>query len=156
MDGLAWHRLSILAAMSDPTALRRIVKARQPRFFDELETMVNIDCGSYTPDGVNRIADLVVAALREEGATVERIAHAPAEGGQRLGDLVVGRFEGDGPGILLIGHMDTVFDPGNGRGAPLPRSRRACHGSRCDRHEGRAAGWAHAIAALHEAGAVPP
>ena len=56
--GLARHRLSILGAMPDPAALQRIVESRLPEYLDELQAMVNVDCGSYTPDGVNRIADL--------------------------------------------------------------------------------------------------
>ena len=141
--------------MPDPAALRRIVEARLPRFLAELETMVNVDCGSYTPDGVNRIADLVVAALGEEGATVERLPHAPAEGAQRLGDLVVGRLEGDGPRVLLIGHMDTVFDPGTAAERPFRvAGGRATGPGVTDMKAGLLAGL-HAIAALREAGARP-
>jgi glutamate carboxypeptidase len=155
VHGLAWHRLSILAAMPDPIALRRIAEARQPRLLAELQTMVNIDCGSYTPDGVNRIADLVVAALREEGATVERIPHAPAQGSQRLGDLVVGRFDGDGPRVMLIGHMDTVFDPGTAAERPFRvAGDRATGPGVTDMKAGLLAGL-HAISALHETGARP-
>ena len=141
--------------MPDPATLRRIVEARLPRFLAELETMVNIDCGSYTPDGVNRIADLVVAALGEEGATVERLSHAPAEGAERLGDLVVGRLEGDGPRVLLIGHMDTVFDPGMAAERPFRvTGDRATGPGVTDMKAGLLAGL-HAIAALREAGAHP-
>jgi acetylornithine deacetylase/succinyl-diaminopimelate desuccinylase-like protein len=80
--------VSILTAMPDPLALRRIVEARVPRFDEELPALVNIDCGSYTPEGVNRVADFVTDALRGLGAEVERVAHAPADGGRKLGDLV--------------------------------------------------------------------
>jgi glutamate carboxypeptidase len=141
--------------MPDPATLRRIVEARLPRFLAELETMVNVDCGSYTPDGVNRIAELVEAALREEGATVERIPHRPAEGAQRLGDLVVGRLEGDGPRVLLIGHMDTVFDRGTAADRPFRMAGdRATGPGVTDMKAGLLAGL-HAIAALREAGARP-
>jgi glutamate carboxypeptidase len=141
--------------MPDPAALRRSIEARLPRFLAELETMVNIDCGSYTPDGVNRIADLVIAALGEQGATVERMPHAPAEGAQRLGDLVVGRLEGDGSRVLLIGHMDTVFDPGTAAERPFRvTGDRATGPGVTDMKAGLLAGL-HAIAALREAGARP-
>ena len=71
-------RVSILTAMPDPAALSRIVEPRLPRFLTELEQLVNIDCGSYTPEGVNRVADFVTEALQSLGATVERTQHAPA------------------------------------------------------------------------------
>ena len=81
--------------------------------------MVDIDCGSYTAPGVNRIADRVAEALRAAGASVERIGHEPAEGEVALGDVVVGRMPGEGRPILLIGHMDTVFDPGTAAARPF-------------------------------------
>jgi glutamate carboxypeptidase len=46
------------------------------------------------------------------GAAVERVGGGVAPSGQLLGDLVIGRLAGDGPRLLLIGHMDTVFEVG--------------------------------------------
>ena len=141
--------------MPELATLRRIVDARLPRFLDELETMVDIDCGSYTPDGVNRIADLVTDALRDAGAETERIHHRPEDDAQQLGDLVIGRFAGDGPRILLIGHMDTVFDPGTAAARPFRvEGDRATGPGVTDMKAGLLAGL-HAIAALHEAGVRP-
>ena len=141
--------------MPDPRVLRRAVEARLPRFMDELETMVNIDCGSYTPDGVNRVADLVCEALAAQGATVERRRHQPADGARQLGDLVVGRFDGEGPRVLLIGHMDTVFDPGTAAARPFQvADGRAFGPGVTDMKAGLLAGL-HAIAALHDSGRRP-
>ena len=53
--------------------------ARYGRFVSELEEMVNVDCGSYTPDGVNAIADLCESRMRAGGWSVERRAHEPGE-----------------------------------------------------------------------------
>ncbi|MFT4099261.1 MAG: M20 family metallopeptidase [Rhodoblastus sp.] len=73
---------------------------------------------SPTPDrdGVNRVGALAERLLRDLGASVERISGAPD-----FGDIVVGRIPGetDGPGILLLGHMDTVHPVGTLAG-PLP------------------------------------
>jgi glutamate carboxypeptidase len=147
--------LSILVAMPDLTALRRNVDARLPRFLGELETLVNIDCGSYTPDGVNRVADVVADALGELGAEVERLSHRPAAGATRLGDLVVGRLAGDGPRVLLIGHMDTVFDPGTAGERPYRSSAGRAYGPGVtDMKAGLLAGL-HALGALREVGARP-
>ena len=141
--------------MPELATLRRIVDARLPRFLDELETMVNIDCGSYTPEGVNRIADLVTGALRDAGAETERIPHRPEGDATQLGDLVVGRFAGHGPRILLIGHMDTVFDPGTASERPFRvDGDRALGPGVTDMKAGLLAGL-HAIAALHEGGDRP-
>lgn len=147
--------VSILGAMPDLDALRRIVDARLPRFGDELAQLVNIDCGSYTPAGVNRVADFVEDALRRLGAEVERIRHQAPEGRPALGDLVVGRLAGQGPRLLLIGHMDTVFDPGTAAERPYRASGGRAYGPGVtDMKAGLLAGL-HAIGALHEAGIHP-
>ncbi|HSK92449.1 MAG TPA: M20 family metallopeptidase [Candidatus Angelobacter sp.] len=141
--------------MPDLDALRRTVDARLPRFLDELERLVNTDCGSYTPDGVNRVADHVADALRELGADVERIRHEPEGDGAQLGDLVIGRLEGSGPRLLLIGHMDTVFDAGTAAKRPFRiEGERATGPGVTDMKAGLLAGL-HAIAALHELGERP-
>ena len=138
-----------------PADLQRVVAAREPRFMVELESLVNIDCGSYTPAGVNRVADFVAAQLVELGATVERIPHRPAEGEAQLGDLVIGHLAGTGPRLLVIGHMDTVFDPGTVTDRPFRATgTRGTGAGITDMKAGLLAGL-HAIAALHALGIHP-
>jgi glutamate carboxypeptidase len=102
-----------------PTPLANAVQARYPRFLAELEALVSIDCGSYTPTGVNLVADAVESSLRELGANVERFPPQPSGDERQLGDLVVGRVAGEGPRVLLIGHMDTVFEQGTAAARPF-------------------------------------
>ena len=93
--------------------LRELAARRYDDFVEALEEMVNVDCGSYTREGVNQIADLCEARFTSHGWSVERVPHDPGEGERQLGDLVIGRLEGaGGPRVLMIGHTDTVFDPG--------------------------------------------
>jgi len=92
-------------------AIRATVEAGLPAFLADLERLCSIDCGSYTPAGVNEVATWVAADLASMGARVER---RPDPGG-KFGDTVIGTFEGRagaGPRLLLIGHMDTVFEVG--------------------------------------------
>ena len=141
--------------MPDLDALRRIVETRLPRYLVELESLVNVDCGSYTAEGVNRVADTVADTLVGLGADVERIPHAPDGGQPQLGDVVVGRIAGEGPRVLLIGHMDTVFDPGTAAERPYRSDGdRATGPGVTDMKAGLLAGL-HAIAALREAGERP-
>src|SRR5581483_2883251 len=87
--------------------------SRYDEFVDALRGMVNVDCGSYTPDGVNRIADMCERRFQAAGRDVERIRHRPRDDEPQLGDLVIGRGLGSGGRrLLMIGHTDTVFDPG--------------------------------------------
>jgi glutamate carboxypeptidase len=93
--------------------IKEIAARRYGDFLAALEQMVNVDCGSFTPEGVNEIADLCQTRFESGDWKVERLRHEPAEGEAWLGDLVIGRLEGSGgPRVLMIGHMDTVFDPG--------------------------------------------
>jgi glutamate carboxypeptidase len=100
-----------LVADAELEALRGIADAGLPAFLTDLERLVNVDCGSYSPAGVNEIADWVAADMAATGARVERMA----DPGGRYGDTVIGTFDGRpgaGPRLLLIGHMDTVFPDG--------------------------------------------
>ena len=141
--------------MPDPAELSRIVAASRPRYLAELEQLVNVDCGSYTPEGVNRVASFVADALTVLGSAVERTPHRPEDERPQLGDLVVGRLEGEGPRLLLIGHMDTVFDPGTAAERPYRSDGQRAFGPGVTDMKGGLLAGLHAIAALHEAGVRP-
>jgi glutamate carboxypeptidase len=141
--------------MALPAGLPEAVQDRFPRYLDELQRLVDIDSGSYTPAGVNRIADAVAASLRELGADVERVPHAPGDGQRQLGDLVVGRLDGDGPRLLLIGHMDTVFDEGTAAARPFTREGSRARGPGTSDMKGGLLAGLHAIAALQAVGRRP-
>ena len=141
--------------MADLNALRRSAEEAHPLYLRELAELVNIDCGSYTPNGVNRVADAVSAAMETLGFDVERIAHQPRTGDPQLGDVLVGRSPGEGPRLLLIGHMDTVFDPGTVAARPYRTSGdRAFGPGVTDMKAGLLAGL-HAIRALRANGHDP-
>ena len=99
-----------LPSAAELDALRATIGADLPAYLEDLEELVNIDCGSYTREGVDAVGRWVTDFVTELGATVES---RPDPAG-RLGDTIVATFAGrpDGPRALLIGHMDTVFDPG--------------------------------------------
>lgn len=98
-------------------ALRDLVAADLPAYLADLQHLVDIDCGSYTPTGVNQVARWVASFLSELGADID--IRPDPEG--RFGNTVVATFHGpaDGPRVLLIGHMDTVFDPGTAAERPF-------------------------------------
>jgi glutamate carboxypeptidase len=91
-------------------ALRVAIAADLPAYLEDLGELVNIDCGSFTPVGVEEVGRWVAAFLAELGAEVE--TRPDPEG--RFASTVIGTFHGQtgGARLLLIGHMDTVFDPG--------------------------------------------
>ena len=135
-------------------ALRAAVEADLPAYLADLERLVNIDCGSYTPTGVNEVADWVAGFFRTLGATVVR---RPDENG-RYGDTVIASFEGPAaaPRVLLIGHMDTVFDPGTAAARPFRIQDGIAYGPGVtDMKSGLLAGLYAIKALVAEAGGVP-
>jgi glutamate carboxypeptidase len=94
----------------DLDALRSKVRLLYPQYLADLETLVNVDCGTFVRDGVNRVASFMQGRFESNGWTVERRSHDGQEPGERLGDVVVARLDGSGSRrVLLVGHMDTVF-----------------------------------------------
>ena len=97
--------------------LRATIEADLPAYLVDLERLVSIDSGSYTPDGVNEVGRWAAAFLASLGAMVET---RPDSAG-RLGDTLIATFDGQvgAPRVLLIGHLDTVFDPGTAAARPF-------------------------------------
>lgn len=137
------------------SAVRDHVVERVPDYLADLERLVNIDCGSYTPDGVNRVADLVAERLNTIGAQVARTGGGAAPDGRPLGDLVVGRLDGTGPRLLLIGHMDTVFEPGTAAERPFRIEGDIASGPGVSDMKGGLLAGLYALSALDLAGLRP-
>jgi glutamate carboxypeptidase len=99
-----------LVADHDLAALRARITSAEPDLLTDLERLVNVDCGSYTRDGVNEVAAWTADFLARLGGEVTR--HADPAGA--LGDTVEAVFRGasGGPRALVIGHTDTVFPVG--------------------------------------------
>ena len=67
-----------------------------------------VESPSYDPDAVNCMMDVAAAVMDDLGANITRY-----DGGGQFGDIVRAQFSwGDGPGILVLGHLDTVHDVG--------------------------------------------
>jgi glutamate carboxypeptidase len=112
---------------AEPTCLLAPLREREDGLLAAVEELVNIDSGSYTAEGVNRVADLCQARFERGGWEVERHRHRPDQEwtGAPLGDLVVGRRAGSRPAaeggrrLLLLAHMDTVFEEGTAAARPF-------------------------------------
>jgi glutamate carboxypeptidase len=107
---------SLLAASSLPAqatlsagerAVARAVDAHNADALALLERIVNINSGTMNFAGVRKVGDVLRAEFDAlgfktrwvEGATFRRAGHLIAE------------HPGPGPKLLLIGHLDTVFEP---------------------------------------------
>jgi glutamate carboxypeptidase len=106
-----------LLSDAELASLRALISAGELKFLEDLRDLVGIDSGSHTQAGVNEVAGWVADRLAGLGATVVR--HPDPAG--LLGDTVEATFTGrpGGPRALLIGHTDTVFDPGTAAARPF-------------------------------------
>ncbi len=73
-----------------------------------LRTLVETNSGTANGAGVRAAARLVADELSATGLRVEQVAGESAQGGRE--HLLAQRGEG-APRVLLIGHVDTVFEP---------------------------------------------
>jgi glutamate carboxypeptidase len=106
-----------LVTPAELAALRDRIAPAEPAFLADLERLVNLDCGSYTRDGVNEVGGWVGAFLERLGGDVTR--HPDPSGA--LGDTVEAVFEGEpgGPRAIVLGHTDTVFPAGTAAARPF-------------------------------------
>ena len=75
---------------------------------DLLEELVNIGSGTMNPEGIHAVGEVLRAELAGLGLDAEWIEQ-PAE--LQRGNHLVGRLDGSrGKKMLLIGHLDTVFE----------------------------------------------
>ncbi|GHH43242.1 M20 family metallopeptidase [Streptomyces candidus] len=139
------------------SALHRRAEARQRQYLADLRTLVAIDSGSYSPDGVNRVAAWFQARLERIGYGTERIA-LPGHRGRALGDVLIARRQGalptgsGGRRILLAGHMDTVFEDGTALARPFQQAGALAHGPGVSDDKGGLLAGLTALEILQEAG----
>ena len=91
------------------TRMLGLVKAEEARTVSLLEKLVNQNSGSLNLPGVEKVGQMMRAELEPLGFAVQWI-DMKATG--RAGHIVA-RHKGSGQGkkMLLIGHLDTVFEP---------------------------------------------
>jgi len=106
-----------------------LVQQSLPAYLEDLATLVNIDCGSYTKAGVDRVGRWTALFLERLGARVT--VHPNATLGDTVVGTILGHGEDQGPRrgrgsashdqgarVLLIGHLDTVFPEGTAAARP--------------------------------------
>lgn len=86
------------------------------QYLDELRSVVNVDCGTQTREGVAQIADIFTRLYRDAGWHAEQV-----DLGEQVGPwvFVTNQPQAEHYDVLLVGHMDTVFPPGTAAERPL-------------------------------------
>jgi glutamate carboxypeptidase len=86
------------------------VDAGMPITLQLLKQSVNINSGTFNIEGVKKTGELFASELKALGFTVSWVGMPDSL--KRAGHLVAYRKGKKGKKILLIGHLDTVFEPG--------------------------------------------
>lgn len=134
---------------TDETKVRDYVRAHHAEDIVLLERAVNIPSGSQNAAGVHRVGELFSAQLAELGFTV-RMSEMPASM-HRGGHLIAERQGTRGPRLLLIGHLDTVFE---GEGQRFVREDTIAHGAGTSDMKGGDVAMIAALRALHATGSL--
>jgi glutamate carboxypeptidase len=131
-------------------AIVRHVDASQAEALALLERAVNINSGTQNFAGVRDVGKLFAGELEKLGFTTRWIDGASFK---RAGHLIADR-PGRGKRVLLIGHLDTVFEPDS----PFQRFERAgehqARGPGVIDMKGGAVIMIHALKALHASRAI--
>ncbi len=93
---------------SQEAAIVREVDARAAEGIALLERLVNINSGSMNFEGVEEVGRVLREEFDALGFATEWVDGAAFN---RAGHLIARLTGGRGPHLLLIGHLDTVFEP---------------------------------------------
>ena len=118
------------AALAAPDARIAALAAEQKQpLLDSLSQLVGIESGSRDLEGLDKIANLIADRLKALGGQVELIEPgSPAspevyrmeDTPEKIGKMVKATFTGTGSKkIMLIAHMDTVYQVGMGAKQPF-------------------------------------
>ena len=100
------------------------VKQQSGPLMQTLRDLVAIESGSRDIEGLNRISELIAGRLRALGGDVQLVAPEVTmrfeDTPDQIGRMVLARFKGTGTRrILLLAHMDTVYEKGMGAKQPF-------------------------------------
>lgn len=149
---LAFVVISAAAIAAPPDSGDKVFLAAQaarPEQLKLLSTLVNIDSGTGDVEGGRKITALLASRLKALGAKLEFV---PAEQ-PGLPDNLVATFEGTGKArILMIGHIDTVFEPGTVKRWSYSVDAKRAHGPGVADEKGGVVEGLYALKLIHDLG----
>jgi glutamate carboxypeptidase len=112
-----------------------------------LKELVNQDSGSHYIEGVNKVGQMIRQQFEQLGFDVKEVNQ------QTTGNhLVIQHKEAINPSILLIAHMDTVFNEGTAKQRPFTIAHNRAYGPGVIDMKGSHVAIIYAVKALLDAG----
>ena len=102
--------LSVFGQVAPPEGLEDWIDGRTPEVHSFLARVVNINSGSRNLAGVRSVGDLALERLQAIGFDAEWIDMSTVERAGHVRAYRAGRAGTEGRSVLLIGHLDTVFE----------------------------------------------
>ena len=104
------YAMPAAAADLSPTEQKIVaaIKGRSAAALQFLERTVNVNSGTMNPDGVREVGKMFRAEFDQLGFATRWVEMPPDM--HRAGHLVATREGSQGKRLLLIGHLDTVFE----------------------------------------------
>jgi glutamate carboxypeptidase len=134
------------AAQKNPRVLSAAQSARVAQL-QLLEQVVNIDSGTGDVEGGRKVAGVLIERLKALGMTIESV---PAEQAG-LAENTVATLAGRGKSrILMIGHIDTVFEPGTVQRRPYRTDDKRAYGPGVSDEKGGVVEGVYALQILHD------
>ncbi|MEJ8810999.1 M20/M25/M40 family metallo-hydrolase [Variovorax ureilyticus] len=105
--------------------LTALAAKEKPALLETLKEFVSIESGSRDLEGLDKMANLVASKFKALGGQVELIdvsegAYRMEDTPEKIGKVVRATFKGTGTKkIMLIAHMDTVYQIGMARQQPF-------------------------------------
>ena len=135
-------------AQADPKLLAA-AKAAEPATVQTLKELVAIESGSANVAGLAKMADYAERRMKALGAQTERFKATRAPGGPILQATFTGKGRAK---ILLLAHMDTVYQEGILATQPQKQEGNRLYGPGIADDKGGIAVILHALEILHQAG----
>jgi glutamate carboxypeptidase len=136
------------AAESNAKVLTAAQAARSAQL-QLLEQVVNVDSGTGDVEGGRKVTSMLIPRLKALGMTVESV---PAEQ-PGLAENSVATLVGRGKTrILMIGHIDTVFEPGTAQRRPYRTDDKRAYGPGVADEKGGVVEGIYALQILHDLG----
>ena len=130
----------------------KVLAAAQAARASQLELLgqvVNLDSGTGDVEGARKVAGVLIPHLKALGMTVESV---PAEEAG-LAENTVATLAGRGKTrILMIGHIDTVFEPGTAQRRPFRLDDKRAYGPGVSDEKGGVIEGICALKILHDLG----
>ena len=140
---------SVVSAADKNTQVFTAAQADRSAQLELLAQVVNIDSGTGDLEGGRKVAAVLIPRLQALGMSIESV---PAEE-TGLPENTVATLTGRGKTrILMIGHIDTVFEPGTVQRRPFRTDEKRAYGPGVSDEKGGVVEGVYALKILHDLG----